>query len=235
LSEAERAAPAAANAEWLAQFRDDVTGWATRELIEAAVDRGVTVRPPIQGIFYQSFCDASGGVRDSFTMAIAHAEDRIAVLDCLIEIRPPFNPDSATTQVSEALKAYHCRSTVGDRYGAEWVVQAFRKCGINYRPSERDRSSLYLDALPLFTTGRARLLDNKRLVQQFASLERRTSPAGRDRVDHGPAGADDACNAAAGAMVLAVSRQPMIISKAVLARAAMPGPATFRNRQRTFF
>jgi hypothetical protein len=122
--------PAAANAEWLAQFRDDVTGWASRELIEAAVDRGVTVRPPVPGIFYQSFCDASGGVRDSFTMAVAHAEDRIAVLDCLVEIRPPFNPDSATAQVSEALKAYRCRSTVGDKYAAEWVVQAFRKCGI---------------------------------------------------------------------------------------------------------
>jgi hypothetical protein len=37
--------PSAASAEWLAQFRDDISGWATRELIEAAVDRSVTVRP----------------------------------------------------------------------------------------------------------------------------------------------------------------------------------------------
>jgi hypothetical protein len=54
-------------------------------------------------------------------------------------------------------------------------------------------------------------------------------------VDHGTAGADDACNAAAEAMVLAVSRQPMIISPAVLARAAMPGPAAFKNRYRAVF
>jgi hypothetical protein len=47
---------------------------------------------------------------------------------------------------------------------AQWVVQAFRKCGINYQYSDRDRSSIYLDALPLFTTGFARLLDNKRLI-----------------------------------------------------------------------
>jgi hypothetical protein len=72
---------AGASAEWLAQFRDDITGWASRELIEGTVDRGVTVRPPVPGIFYHSFCDASGGVRDSFTMAIAHAEDRVAVLE----------------------------------------------------------------------------------------------------------------------------------------------------------
>jgi hypothetical protein len=58
------------------------------------------------GVFYRSFCDASGSVRDSFAMAIAHAEDRVAVLDCLLEIRPPFNPESATAQVADALKAY---------------------------------------------------------------------------------------------------------------------------------
>jgi hypothetical protein len=83
------------------------------------------------------------------------------------------------------------------------VVEAFAKCGITYEHSERDRSAIYLDALPLFTSGRARLLDNRRLVTQFASLERRTSPIGKDRVDHGPGGGDDLCNSAAGALVAA--------------------------------
>jgi hypothetical protein len=62
-----------------------------------------------------------------------------------------------------------------------------------------------LDALPLFTSGRVRLLDSKRLVSQFAALERRTSSIGKDRVDHGPGGKDDLCNAAAGALVLAAT------------------------------
>jgi hypothetical protein len=227
--------PAAARAEWLAEFRDDLMGWATRELIEAAVDRGVTVRPPMPRITYRSFCDPSGGQKDSFTAAIAHAENNVAVLDCLVEVKPPFNPDVGTAQVSDALKAYRCRTTVGDKYAAQWVVQAFRRCGISYQYSERDRSSIYLDALPLFTTGRARLLDNKRLVHQFASLERRTSPAGKDRVDHGPSGVDDACNSAAGAMVLAVTHQPMIISDAALARARLPSPRSPGFWQRAFF
>ncbi len=195
--------PAAARAEWLAEFRDDISGWAPRELIDDAVDRGVTVRPPQPGVRYVSFCDASGGVKDSYTAAIAHGEEGAAVLDCLVEIRPPFNPDTATAQIADVLKSYGCRSTEGDRYAAQWVVQAFNKCGINYKHSERDRSAIYLDALPLFTTGRAKLLDNKRLINQFAGLERRTSAMGKDRVDHGPSGADDACNSAAGAMVLA--------------------------------
>ena len=193
---------AAASSEWMAEFRDDVGGWAEAELIERAVDDGVTVRPPRRGVAYRSFCDPSGGSKDSFTAAVAHEEDGVAILDCLIEIRAPFNPSDATKQIADVLKSFGLTDTVGDRYAGEWVVDAFAKCGISYRHSDRDRSSIYLDALPLFTSGRARLLDNRRLVTQFASLERRTSSIGKDRVDHGPGGHDDLCNSAAGALVL---------------------------------
>ena len=69
--------------------------------------------------------------------------------------------------------------------------------------------------MPLFTTGRARLLDNERLVAQFAGLVRTTSPSGRDKVDHGKTGMDDVCNAAAGAMILATSASKKISWSAV--------------------
>jgi hypothetical protein len=55
--------------------------------------------------------------------------------------------------------------------------------------------------LPLFTSGRARLLDHAKAVNQFAALERRTMPGGRDRIDHPQRGADDVANAVAGALV----------------------------------
>jgi hypothetical protein len=199
--------PAAARAEWMAEFRDDIAGYADAALIKAAVDRDVSVRPARAGVAYCSFSDPSGGARDSFTCAIAHDESGTAVLDCLVEIRAPFNPTAATEEIAAVLKSYGLKSTTGDKYAAQWVVDAFRKCGINYGHSERDRSAIYLDALPLFTSGRARLLDSKRLVAQFSSLERRTSPAGKDRVDHGPGGHDDLCNSAAGAMVLATGAE----------------------------
>jgi hypothetical protein len=203
--------PAAARSEWLGEFRDDISGFADITLIEAAVDRNVTVRPPRDGVQYTSFVDASGGVRDSFTAGIAHPEGNVAVLDCIVEIKAPFNPSDACWTVAETLKSYRLHRTTGDKYGAQWVVEAFSKCGIRYEHSERDRSAIYLDALPLFTAGRAKLLDNKRLVTQFASLERRTSPTGRDRVDHGPAGHDDLANSAAGALVLASRPQGLVI------------------------
>jgi hypothetical protein len=210
--------PAHAAAEWLAEFRDDISGWATRELIEQSVDRDVPVRPPLPDVQYFSFIDGSGGVRDSYCAAIAHNENNVAILDCLIEIRAPFDPDSATTRVADVLKSYRCHSTVGDRYSAEWIVSAFKKCGITYRHSDRDRSAIYSDALPLFTTGRARLLDNKRLVVQLASLERKTSSMGKDRIDHGPGGHDDAANVASGAMVLATANkeEPPILTAPII-------------------
>ena len=194
--------PAAAAAEWLAEFRDDISGWLSRELIEAAVDRGLTVRPPQRATRYYSFCDPSGGANDSFTAAIAHNDNGTVVLDCLIEIKAPFNPDNATADIAVTLKSYNIHKTTADRYAAQWVVAAFARHGITLAHSERDRSQIYLDVLPLFSSGRVRLIDNQRLVSQFAALERRTFPTGKDRIDHSPGGHDDCANSAAGAMVL---------------------------------
>jgi hypothetical protein len=146
---------------------------------------------------YRSACDPSGGAHDSFTLCVAHDEGEIAVLDCLVEVKPPFNPTGAVADMAATLKSYGLSSTVGDKYAAGWVVDAFAKVGVTYEHAERDRSEAYLDALPLFTSGRVRLLDSPRLVSQFAALERRSTPIGRDRVDHGPGGRDDCCNAAA--------------------------------------
>ena len=189
--------PQAAASEFGGQFRTDISGFLDFVLVDAAVDRGVLVRPPRAGVDYRSACDPSGGAHDSFTLCIAHDEGEVAVLDCLVEVKPPFNPTSVVADMAATLKSYGLSSTVGDKYAAGWVVDAFAKVGVTYEHAERDRSEAYLDALPLFTSGRVRLLDNPRLVSQFAALERRSTPVGRDRVDHGPGGRDDCCNAAA--------------------------------------
>ena len=202
--------PVAARAEWLGQFRDDLSNWISLDLIEAAVDRNITVRPPQPNVRYHSFTDGSGGVHDSFCCAIAHAEGNIAVLDCLIEIRAPLQPDNATAQIADALKSYRCSTTTGDKYSAQWIVNAFAKRGITYRHSDRDRSAIYADALPLFSTGRCKLLDNKRTVSQLAALERKTSTFGRDKIDHGPGGMDDNANVVCGSLVATQVREETI-------------------------
>ncbi len=116
--------PAHAAAEYGANFRDDVASWLSLELIEAAVDNGVTVRPPQLGKFvYHAGIDPSGGARDSYTAAVSHAEGNQIVLDALLEIRPPFDPSVATEQVVALLKSYGLSNCTGDRYAAQLAAK----------------------------------------------------------------------------------------------------------------
>jgi hypothetical protein len=195
--------PQVARAEWMAEWRDDLSQFLDRQLVEAAVDVGVTVRSAVPGVRYHAFADPSGGANDAFTLGVTHCEKDVVVLDCLVERHAPFNPDQATEEMAETVKSYGVREVTGDRYAGRWVVEAFGKHGVTYRHSGRDRSAIYMEALPLFMSGKIRLLDSRRLVSQFASLERRTT-MGRDRIDHPPHMHDDASNAVAGSMVLAV-------------------------------
>ena len=96
----------------------------SRELIDAAVDTGVAVRPPLDHGKYTAFADPSGGSGDSFTAAIGHAEADTVILDALYERRPPFNPSAVIAEIAELLRSYRISTTVGDRYAAGWVTEA---------------------------------------------------------------------------------------------------------------
>ncbi len=218
--------PAAARAEWFAEFRDDIGVFVPIELIEAAVDRGVLVRPARPGVHYVAFVDvASGTGQDSFALGIAHKDGNDVILDCAHEIRPPFNPQAAAGEIAALIKGYGVHQAQGDRYGAGFSVEAFASHGVTLNYSERDRSQIYVECIPLFSAGRARLVDNKKLVTQFASLERRTSVTGRDSIDHPRGSHDDLCNAAAGALVAAATGPgPMVITDELLNKFRMAGP-----------
>ena len=98
---------------------------------------------------------------------------------------------------------------IGDRYGGAWPEVEFLKHGVTYQPSEKDKSVIYLEFLPLMLSGRVELLDNKTLGAELRALERRTRKGGRDLVDHPPRQHDDLANAVAGVCtVLAVGRMP---------------------------
>jgi hypothetical protein len=198
--------PEAASAEYGAEFRNDIGAFVSRDAIEAVVSRGVTVRSPIDGVSYVAFVDPSGGSSDSMTVAIAHREGEHTVLDCVAERKPPFSPDSVVSEFAEVLKAYRISTIVGDRYGGEWPRERFAVHGITYKPAEMNRSELYLACLAPLNSGRLDLLDHPRMIAQFVGLERRTSRAGKDSVDHPPGGHDDIANAVAGALVIAQGR-----------------------------
>lgn len=207
--------PAAASAEFGAEFRSDISTFIDREIVLSLVDTGVYERLPMPGVAYTAFTDPAGGAGgDSFTLAIAHRDHTGVVLDAVKEIRPPFVPERAVDEFAKTLKAYGLSKVTGDRYAGTWPQQAFEARSIRYDFSERNRSEIYIDVLPLMTSGQLTLLDSDRLVNQICGLERKTGRT-RDVVDHGPGQHDDLCNAALGvASLLGIDNLSKLWAKA---------------------
>jgi hypothetical protein len=211
-------------AEYLSEWRADLADYVDRAVVEAAIDPGVRERPYTSGTKYTGFVDPSGGSGDAMTLAIAHRQsDGTAILDCLREARPPFSPDNVVEDFCRTLAAYRLARVSGDRYGGEFVREPFRRHSVTYTLAEKSKTDVYRDCLPLLNSGKIRLLDHPRLVNQLCSLERRTTRGyGKDVVDHPLGLHDDLANAACGALVTAQSKKPMYIHPDVLAASAYP-------------
>ena len=220
--------PAAAAAEFGAQFRNDIDAFVSREAVAAVTIPGRRELMPVSGVRYTAFVDPSGGSSDSMTLAISHREKDLAVLDCVRELKPPFSPEAAVKEFAAVLKTYRISQVTGDRYAGEWVREPFRNAGIRYQLSEQSKSDIYQAVLPLVNSGKVELLDIAKLQAQFVGLERRTARSGKDSIDHAPGGHDDLVNAACGAVLAAGGRPPMRIDPAALARI---GPASPPRRQ----
>jgi hypothetical protein len=200
--------PIAARAEWDGVFRSDLEALFRREVIESLIIPGRHEVPPQPQTQYFGFCDPSGGSADAMTLAISHSEQDRAVLDCVRIRKPPFDPNSVAAEFAEVLKRYRVYQIEGDHYGGEWPSERFRAHGIQYIPSARSKSAIYLESVARFNAGKVALLDDPRLIAELCLLERRVGRQGKDIVDH-PAGSgshDDLANACCGALLLARER-----------------------------
>ncbi len=130
---------------------------------------------------------------------------QIGVLYRIEERRPPFSPETVAAEFVETLKTYGCSRVHGDRFAMGWVGSAFERRGVRYKPSEWNRSELYARLLAGLSSERIALLDHPRLLQQLIGLERKPGASGHDIIDHPNRGHDDAINAAAGALALALA------------------------------
>ncbi len=200
--------PANAAAEYGAEFRSDIAAFVSREVIEACTPAGRFEIPRQSGVKYVGFTDPSGGSSDAMVLAVAHREGETAILDAIREVRPPFSPEAVTRDFAAVLKTYGVSTVHGDRYAGEWPRERFSEHGIKYELSDRPKSDIYRDCLPLLNAGRVELLDLPRLATQLINLERRTTRGGRDSIDHPPGAHDDLANAAAGALLLAKAPGP---------------------------
>jgi hypothetical protein len=193
--------PANAASEYGGAFRTDIEGFVSRDVVDAATFPDRIELPPVPGEIYRGFIDPSGGSVDAMTLAIAHTESDVAILDVVREVRPPFSPDAVVKDFAELLRRYRVREVTGDRWGGEFVREQFENRGIPYRVSDRTKSELYKEPLPLLNSRHVELLDIPRLSTQLCGLERRTARGGRDSIDHAPGAHDDLINAAAGVLV----------------------------------
>lgn len=188
--------PAAARAEYLAEFRTDVETFLPREVVDAAV------RPkPLELAFdrrnrYQAFADPAGGGADEYCLAIGHQEGERMVVDVVRARRGV--PAEITADYAKLVKDYSVHTITADKYAGSWPADEFARHGVNCEPSNKSKSQIYADALAAFNSGRVEIPSDDRLINQLISLERRTARGGRDSIDHPPGGHDDRANVVAG-------------------------------------
>lgn len=207
IDDALAADPQSAAAEYGSIWRDDLSGYISLTEVQACVDAGITKRPPVPGIRYVGFLDASSGRSDSYTAAVASRDGDLGILHAVIEIPAPADPVKATAAVATVMKSYGINQVWADRYAVGFVASELSRHGLTLQHSGKSRSDLYRELLPALRSQRVRLVDNERAVAQFAALERRALSAGGERIDH-PATSgskDDLSNAIAGALVMAAT------------------------------
>jgi len=203
--------PQSAMAEYGAIFRNDLSSYVDRAVVESATIPGRYELPPKSGVAYTAFVDPAGGSGgDSYALGVAHREGDLGILDCVRERKPPFSPEQVTQEYAELLRSYRIAKVTGDAYAGEYPRELFRKAGgISYELSTRSKSDIMRDGLPLLNSGRLELLDHRVLAAQLVGLERRTARSGRDSIDHAPGGHDDVAVSAMGAL-LAIASRPSV-------------------------
>jgi hypothetical protein len=182
-------------------WRKDITSLFTLDALTAATAKHVLERPYDDTIRYRAFVDPAGGSgADSMTLAIAYTDrqSKREVLAATFELSPPFSPQAGVKEFSDHLKRYHVQDAWADRWGSEFVREAFAAHGIRLETAPWSKSEMYLMLLPMLNSGLVDLTDDPKAVRQFTSLERSAD----GKVDHPPRQHDDRANVIAGAVVM---------------------------------
>jgi hypothetical protein len=201
---------AAASAEYLAEFRGDIETYISLDVVERCTRSSPKQNAPIPGIRYSAFVDPSGGSADAFTVAIGHRQKGLIIVDAIFIHKAPFSPEVVTEIICDQLRPYRIKTVNGDAYAGMWPREQFRKRGITYATSKKNKNELYRDLLPVLNSEQIELPPDDQLVHELINLERRTARSGKDSIDHPPRGHDDVANAVAGLSNTCLTRrEPM--------------------------
>lgn len=193
----------AASAEYGAQFRNDISAFISRDLVDNNTRTRPLILPRNEKHNYRAFVDVAGGGADEYTLAISHKEGELAVIDGVWAEHG--DPASITGTYARIMKQYGISECTGDRYAGDWPRQEYQKHGITMKSSDLNRSEIYQELMPMLQTGGVELPPDEKTLVQLTLLERRTGRNGRDYIDHPPGKGshDDRANALAGAAWLA--------------------------------
>jgi len=127
------------------------------------------------------------------------------VIDVARERKPQFVPSQVIAEFADLLRAYRVTEVRGDNAGSGFHAGEWDRHQMPFRKFENTTSENYLTALPVLLARRVRLLDNKTLRSQLASLERTISASDKETVSHPRHGNahDDVATAVCGAIVWA--------------------------------
>lgn len=184
-------------------FRADLEGYLEKEeLMSITVPERYNLLPQ-PDIQYVGFIDPSTGKQDAFTACIAHGHEDKIIIDRLLELPAPHNPNDAVDDFSAILKQYNVFKVCGDRVGGNYTSSRFLKHGIFYDDSNcPTKTEIYIRFQAIAKTQRIELLDHKRLRVQAESLIRRVGRSIGESISHPEGGHDDLINAVGGASFL---------------------------------
>jgi hypothetical protein len=197
---------ARARAEYMNEWRSDLSDFIPLDVIDACTDTGIYERAPLPRTQYFASADAAGGTgKDSFALAISHRETQF-VIDVIREFKPRFVPAAVIAELALLMKQYKITKIRGDKFAGGFHSSEWATHGITFEPCEGTTSENYLACLPLMLANRVRLVDHKTLRTQLAALERKPGD-GRETVTHPQhdAAHDDVSCAVCGAIVAATA------------------------------
>lgn len=197
--------PSRAASEWDAEWRADLEDAFAVDALAAVTVRDRRELPFVAGTPYVAFADPSGGLHDSFALAVAHRDaSDMAILDLVHEWHAPCSPAVCVREAAAILRRYQLDSVRGDRYAGQWTIDEFARTKIRYVVADHPTGDYFNELVSLVNSQRCELLDVPRLRQQLAGLERRIGRT-KESIGHRPGGFDDLAAAAAGALVESVT------------------------------
>jgi hypothetical protein len=181
--------PEGAAVEYAAEFLQSGGAYLDATNVMHCMVSGRRQLNPRPGVRYRAAIDpafARGG--DAFSLAIAHCEEEVVVLDALHSWRgrnSPLNSDHVLDEVADILRSYKVRSVISDQFSVQPITQALRRRSIEvkYQPlTALLKADIYSTLKRRINLETIELLDIPELAAELNRLEVRPSPSGKPRI-----------------------------------------------------